>query len=220
MGTENRSSLLALAGNVVVVAFGVVAVVIGALIILLVVTDRGARRRIVEHDACGERKVLADKNSASDDGNDYLTKSEWRQGNAEMVSGMKSWTSRKLSAAMNSIRNFVVKCLNEAVPGYSPGRKGRVQGSANGILFNRAILYQLSHARCSSNRACQMAFVATSNGYKSKRSLYGYWHDHPLVVAQATEHFAEEIARSGLSPRKFYEEYCLKTDAELQVIKV
>lgn len=108
---------------------------------------------------------------------------------------------------VRSVKGFVVKCQNEAPQIRAPGKRGRVQNDVRKILFERAILYQLSHNGCSSHNACKKAFSQVKGGYSSARSLYEFWREHPLEVDQARTSFSEAIATSGLSPQKFCEKF-------------
>ena len=106
-----------------------------------------------------------------------------------------------------SCRDFVVKCLNETPQVRAPGKRGRVQNDVRKILFERAVLYQLSHNGCSPHNACRRSFLQVKGGYGSVRSLYEFWREHPLEADQAKASLSEQIAASGLSPQKFCEKF-------------
>lgn len=126
---------------------------------------------------------------------DKAQKSQWKK------------TVDYVCRAVRSCKDFVVKCLNETPQIRTPGKRGRVQNHVCKVIFDRAILYQLSHNGCSPHNACKRAFLQVKGGYGSVRSLYEFWREHPLEVDQAKASFSEQIAAEGISPQKFCEKF-------------
>lgn len=119
---------------------------------------------------------------------------------------------------IRGLKDFVVKCQNESPPIRTPGMRGRKQNDVRAFQFERAVLYQMAHGRCSPHNACQKSFLKLENGYTGPRSIYDYWQDHQLEVDALKKSLATTIAGREMTAKKYYETHYLENKSKLREI--
>lgn len=112
----------------------------------------------------------------------------------------------KLTRNINSGVNKMIRATNEPAPGQVPGKRGRAQSDIRCRQFEKAVLYKMTHEKCSRRKACDESFSFEKDGYTSFRSIEDYWREHP-ADADRVELMFKERHDSGENWEALQKEY-------------
>ena len=120
---------------------------------------------------------------------------------------------------IRGVKEFIVKCQNEPTPGAVPGRAGRQQNQINCILFERAVVYQMTHRPCKRAKACRESFVSIAGGYPKANGISYFWKDHRVEAQSIADTFQKEMVKLKLTPEAYYAQYDRNTRVALKGIR-
>ena len=213
-------------GHVTLLVLGSVVAIAGIVVVVAVLcrahnynAQQIALRRTAESKQLADARhksldAPSDDSDAASDGDPVVRQSQLH----EFEKSFWKRTLDHVSRTARSLKDFVVKCFDETPQIRTPGQRGRVQNDIRRVQLERALIYQMCSSRCSRLNACRRSFLQVKDGYKSPRSLYDYWTQHPLDADAAKQKLVDDIAASGLSAKKYYEYHALENAAILQEI--
>ena len=145
----------------------------------------------------------------------YITKAELEVANISLYKKIKRYVGDKI----RTVKDFVVKQINEPPPGQTIGKRGRVQSRVRAWQFEHAVLFSLARTKCSVHYACKASFILLKDGYKSHGSLRNYWITHQQEVEETRKALAATLAERKIDAKQYLEIHRLENKRILHEIK-